>query len=132
MYVEIGNRISEAREKSKLTQLELAQAIGLTDKTLRGYEKNASKIKLEILKKISEVCGTTVNWLILGDENHINQKGKNNINNGVQFHGENHGTININSSKEMSHAVCEEIKKLPIKKIEYFYHLIKAETLKDN
>ena len=43
----------------------------------------------------------------------------------------NNGTININSNIELSHAIHEEIQKLPTKKIEYFYHLIKAETLKD-
>jgi hypothetical protein len=49
----------------------------------------------------------------------------------VQINGNNHGHININSSDEMSMEICKEIKKLSDKKKEYYYHLIKADVLKE-
>jgi len=57
----------------------------------------------------------------LENKNNINQNGNNNI-------GINHGNVNITNSNDELYAL---ISKLSDKKKEYFYHLIKAEILKD-
>jgi len=129
MQNSIEDRIKQAREKKGISQEELGSLIGVSSRTIVNYEKNANKISIEKLKKISKECEVSVQWLVNGIEF---KNEENNITNGVQVNGHNSGTININSNKEMSHAICEEIKKLPTKRIEYFYHTIKAESLKEN
>lgn len=60
------------------------------------------------------------------------ENSKINTNSGtVQINGNNHGHININSSDEMSMEICKCIKRLSEKRKEYYYHLIKADLLKE-
>lgn len=70
-------------------------------------------------------------YLKLLDSGNDNQIINTNSGNNVKIEN-NHGHININSSDEMSMEICKEIKKLSDVKKEYFYHLIKAEVLKDS
>ena len=130
MCIEVGKRIRTARLNKQLTQEDLALKIGISSRTIKSYEANAEKMNLNTMKKISLICEVSEIWLLTGKEN-TNQNIGNKNNNNIQFNGHNNGTININSSSEMSHEICKEIIKLPIKKIEYFYHLIKAEILKE-
>jgi len=96
-----------------MKKYEIAEELNIDQKTLTNWAKNRPKLHKIVMEHFD--------------------KNKKEINNSVQLNGNNHniGTININSNTELSHAIHEEIQKLPTKKIEYFYHLIKAETLKD-
>lgn len=78
MYdIELGNRIKEARIRASLSQLEISEKIGKTDKTYREYEKG-KKITIEILRKIADITNTNFYYLIDGDKaleaDHINPK----------------------------------------------------------
>jgi len=55
MDSDIGKKIKEAREKKGLSQRELADKIGVSEKTLRRYEKGTD-ITVGTLKKIADVC----------------------------------------------------------------------------
>ena len=50
------SKISELRQKKGLTQRELAQAIGVTETTIRNYEKGRSI--LEWIERVVKLCQT--------------------------------------------------------------------------
>jgi len=60
--VDIGERIRMARERVGRTQVELARAVGISDRTLRSYEKGIG-IKIEVLRKIAQVLNVSLDWL---------------------------------------------------------------------
>ncbi len=51
---ELSKRIKKAREESNLSQKELGQSLGLSDKTISSYEKGRSLPSLNQLKKIAQ------------------------------------------------------------------------------
>ncbi len=55
MDSDIGRRIKEVREKKGMSQKELADKIGVSEKTLRRYEKGTN-ISVGTLKKIADAC----------------------------------------------------------------------------
>ena len=57
-------KIKSARENAGISQEELAKAVGIGKRTLIDYEKGASEPKISTLKKIAEICNTTINELI--------------------------------------------------------------------
>lgn len=59
--------IKEAREKVNLNQRQLAERIGVAPNTLNGYESGAHDPKSDLLIKIADVCGVTIDFL-LGNE----------------------------------------------------------------
>jgi len=69
----IGEKIKEARERANMSQLELAKALEINEKTLRGYEKG-NDINIGLAKKISETLSVDFYWLInlSGDSNLVN------------------------------------------------------------
>jgi hypothetical protein len=94
-----------------LTNRELAEKLEITESAISVWSKR-DKIPNKYIQKI--------------------ENNRTNLNNGsVQINGNNHGHININSSDEMSMEICKEIKKLSDVKKEYYYHLIKADVLRE-
>jgi DNA-binding Xre family transcriptional regulator len=130
-------RIKKIKEISKSkNQKELAIIFGVNEGRIKSLESGkVDELKSKEILNLVEKLNLNPIWLISGKgnmilkecEKRIEQKGDKNVN-----ISENHGTININNGNEMSHIICEEIKKLPLKRIEYFYHLVKLETLKEN
>lgn len=57
-------RIKEARESIGLSQKELAQKIGVAPNTFHGYESGKHDPKSDMLIKIANVCGVTVDFLL--------------------------------------------------------------------
>lgn len=57
-------RIKEARQRANLTQKALAEMIGVKPPTLNGYEKGHHDPKSDILEKIADICGVTVDFLL--------------------------------------------------------------------
>ena len=53
----IRNRISELRKQSDMTQLELANRLGVTRQTIISLEKNRYVPSLEIAFKVARVFG---------------------------------------------------------------------------
>ncbi|TYP56803.1 helix-turn-helix domain-containing protein [Thermosediminibacter litoriperuensis] len=65
----IGERIKSLREERKITQQELAQYLGVSQKTISNYEKGERSPDPETLKKIADYFDVTVDYL-LGRSNH--------------------------------------------------------------
>lgn len=63
---EIGARIQTARERAGLRQEDLADLIGVANRTVQNYEAGATKPYAR-LKAIAEATGATVEWLLHGD-----------------------------------------------------------------
>jgi len=53
--LQLAKRIQTARKQAKLSQLQLATAIGLSDKSVSAYEKGRAVPPLEKLKQIANM-----------------------------------------------------------------------------
>ncbi len=60
----IGNNLAELRRRKKLTQQELAEAVGYSDKSLSKWELGYAMPHIDVLKKIADFYGVTVDFLI--------------------------------------------------------------------
>lgn len=59
-----GATISALRKEKGMTQLELAQQMGVTDKAVSKWERNLSFPDVASLPKLAEVLGTSVDELL--------------------------------------------------------------------
>lgn len=57
-------QIREARENAGYSQKELAKIIGVAQNTFHGYESGKHDPKPDLLIKIAQACGTTVDFLL--------------------------------------------------------------------
>ena len=69
MEMTIGMRIRECRLALGMTQEELADVLQMKKITLSAYENDRIDLKVSILKEIAVGLGTTVAYLIDGEEN---------------------------------------------------------------
>jgi transcriptional regulator with XRE-family HTH domain len=58
------NRISELREARGWTQDELSRSIGITRASLSHFEKSRRKPDFEILTKLADIFGVSIDYLI--------------------------------------------------------------------
>lgn len=65
--MELGKRIQELRKKAGLSQTDLAQKIGISYTQMSRYEVKNVQPPADILKKIADVFGVSVDYLISGD-----------------------------------------------------------------
>ena len=61
----IGKKIKELRNKSKLTQSELAEKIGVTKSTIAAYENDSRQPSYEVLIRMASVFRVSVDSLLL-------------------------------------------------------------------
>lgn len=71
---EVGNKIRYYREKKKMSQLELAEAIGVTQNTIYLIETARSEMKLGKLFSIAEVLDVTPDKLLSSEEKTTSNK----------------------------------------------------------
>ena len=59
MATKVGSLLKQARESSKISQVEMAEKLGVTPKTYRGYENDefGEIISIDRLKKAATICG---------------------------------------------------------------------------
>ncbi|MBI5188912.1 MAG: helix-turn-helix transcriptional regulator [Nitrospirae bacterium] len=58
---EIGNFIKKARKASNMSQMELAEKVGVSYQQIQKYEKGLSEITISRLSQIAEALGIPVN-----------------------------------------------------------------------
>lgn len=63
----IGKFIAEFRKKKKMTQQELADKLGITDKAISKWENGRCMPDISILEALTEELGITINELIKGE-----------------------------------------------------------------
>ena len=64
MKVIIAENIIQLRKQNKLTQAELAERLNYSDKAISKWERGESVPDVEILKKVAEMFGVTVDYLL--------------------------------------------------------------------
>lgn len=60
--VELSKRIRKARQEAHLSQQELGQAIGVSDKSVSAYEKGRALPSIDKLKKIAASTNQSVSF----------------------------------------------------------------------
>lgn len=66
--MEIAVNIQLARKNAKLTQKELADAIGKTTSSVQKYELGLSMPPLDVLNQIASVLGVSTGFLLYGSD----------------------------------------------------------------
>ena len=61
---DFGQRLKSIREKKNLSRKDVAEKLGLTVAGYGNYENGKREPKIEILKKIAEVFGVSIDYLI--------------------------------------------------------------------
>lgn len=67
--INIGKNLREYREKSGITQQQVADAIGVSKGAIGHWENNIRSVNLVIIERLAKLYHTTVGNLI-GDENY--------------------------------------------------------------
>lgn len=62
----LGTLISETRKQNGMTQLELAEKMGVTDKAVSKWERDLSCPDVNTLPRLAEVLGLSVEELLQG------------------------------------------------------------------
>jgi transcriptional regulator with XRE-family HTH domain len=63
----IGDYINSLRKDRHLTQKELANRLGVTDKAVSKWERGAGYPDIGMLRPLADALGTTVNELLEGE-----------------------------------------------------------------
>ena len=63
----IGKFIAECRKQKKLTQLQLAQRLGITDKAISKWERGIAMPDSSIMLELCDILGINVNELLSGE-----------------------------------------------------------------
>lgn len=64
----IGQKIKELRERQGITQKQLADALGISSKTIGHYETDRIMPSVEVLKKIADFFGVPVDYFFKSNE----------------------------------------------------------------
>ena len=65
--IKIGKFIAECRKLVNLTQLQLAEKLGITDKAISKWERGISMPDTSIMLELCEILGISVNELLSGE-----------------------------------------------------------------
>ncbi|MGF6495499.1 transcriptional regulator with XRE-family HTH domain [Luteibacter sp. 621] len=63
-YERLGRQIAERRKAQAITQVELAQALGIAQQTMAHYEGGVSRITVPLLSPLARALETTVEELL--------------------------------------------------------------------
>ena len=71
--IKIGRFIAECRKQKNLSQLQLAERLGITDKAISKWERGISKPNTSIMLELCEILGISVNELLNGEKTNSQQ-----------------------------------------------------------
>ena len=75
--IKIGRFIAECRKQANLTQMQLAEKLGITDKAVSKWERGVAMPDTSIMLELCDILGISVNELLSGEKinmEHNNQK----------------------------------------------------------
>ena len=72
----IGKFITECRKQKNLTQNELADKLGITDKAISKWENGRCMPDISLLEELCSILGVTINELLSGERNTKNSLDK--------------------------------------------------------
>lgn len=64
----VGKFIAECRKQKKLTQVELGEKLGVTEKSVSNWENGRNMPDLSLFKPLCEILGITINELLSGEK----------------------------------------------------------------
>ena len=64
----IGKFIAECRKNKKLTQSELSEKLGVTDRSVSNWENGKNMPDLSLFRPLCEILGITINELLCGEK----------------------------------------------------------------
>ncbi len=67
LMAEMGQRIQKLRKDNNLSQTELAAKIGISLTQMARYEIKNIYPPADVLKKLADVFGTSIDFLVMGD-----------------------------------------------------------------
>ena len=73
--IKIGRFIAEYRKKANLTQMQLAEKLGITDKAISKWERGVAMPDTSIMLELCDILGISVNELLSGER--INMENNN-------------------------------------------------------
>ena len=73
--IKIGRFIAERRKQTSLTQMQLAEKLGITDKAVSKWERGVAMPDTSIMLELSDILGISVNELLCGEK--INMENNN-------------------------------------------------------
>ncbi len=76
--VKIGEFISSQRKIKNLTQSTLAQKLGITDRAVSKWERGKGLPDVSLMIELCEILGVTVNELLSGEKNTMENNNENN------------------------------------------------------
>ena len=65
--IKIGKFIAECRKQKNLTQMQLAEKLGITDKAISKWERGIAMPDSSIMLELCEILGISVNELLSGE-----------------------------------------------------------------
>ena len=74
-YERLGRRIAERRKALDITQVELAQDLGIAQQTMAHYEGGVSRIAVALLPPLAKALDTTVEELLGEDSRRTGKRG---------------------------------------------------------
>ena len=66
--IKIGKFISECRKQKNLTQMQLSEKLGITDKAISKWERGISMPDSSIMLELCDILGISVNELLSGEK----------------------------------------------------------------
>ena len=66
--IKIGRFIAERRKKANLTQMQLADKLGITDKAVSKWERGVAMPDTSIMLELCELLDISVNELLSGEK----------------------------------------------------------------
>ena len=66
--IKIGRFIAERRKKASLTQMQLAEKLGITDKAVSKWERGIAMPDTSIMLKLCDILSISVNELLCGEK----------------------------------------------------------------
>jgi len=66
--IKIGRFIAECRKRNHLTQMQLAEKLGITDKAISKWERGITMPDTSIMLELCDILGVSVNELLCGEK----------------------------------------------------------------
>ena len=76
--IKIGRFIAECRKKANLTQMQLAEKLGITDKAISKWERGVAMPDTSIMLELCDILGISVNELLSGEKTDMENNNQNN------------------------------------------------------
>ena len=76
--IKIGRFIAECRKKANLTQMQLAEKLGITDKAISKWERGIAMPDTSIMLELCDILGISVNELLSGEKINMENNNQNN------------------------------------------------------